>query len=76
MMLEDRSEFILYLMRCFIVYMNSNQNNKRNSLIKLHELVLITGYSFQTLIIVHPVIPGSPIENKESLQTITFTNSL
>ena len=26
MMLGDRSEFFLYEMRCFIVYMNSNQN--------------------------------------------------
>ena len=32
LMLENRSEFFLYLMRCFRVYMNSNQN-KRNSLI-------------------------------------------
>ena len=75
MMLGDRSDYILYLMKCFIVYMNRNQNNKRNSLIKPHESLSITGYSFQTLIIVHPVIPGSPIENKESLQTISFTIS-
>ena len=64
MMLGDRSELILYLMRCFLVSMNSNQNNKRSSLIKLHESLLITGYSFQTLILVHPVSPGSPLKTK------------
>ena len=44
------------------------------TILKLIETLSITYYCFKNLINVHPVIPGSPIENKE-LQTkhITFS---
>ena len=73
MMFGDRFEFFLCLKRCFIAYMNRNQNksksfifNECKTISKLHEsLLLIIYYCFQTSNFVHPVIPGSPIENKE-----------
>ena len=75
MMLRDG---FMCLKRSFVVYMNSNQNiskslifNESKTILKLYDSLLVTYHCFQSLIVVHPVISGSPIENKE-LQTISF----
>ena len=72
MMLIDGSEFFLCLKRSFIVYMESNQNiskslkfNECKTILKLKESLLLPNYFFQTLIVVHPVCPCSPIGNEE-----------